>query len=257
MIANPDNSPSRLRPRHLVEPKPSYGSIVPPQTQCLLNIAGEIVDILQENGVDCVLFGGLACTLYGSERVPNDVDLLTFPLPHLDAEDVKKLISEASPGRFHLKPSRNKKATWKILQCILTEQEKLVLSSLSNSCKIDILTPGTKDLPRIPSNRIMYLDTYPVMQFPALLLHKLQAWDDRRKQVGYARQYQKRLLDLEDLDRLFKLGEYVTRLRSSKLWQDRGLFSEQFEEASKIRALELCESYPEFAGRFRSVRLLT
>ncbi|KAF9531266.1 hypothetical protein CPB83DRAFT_849663 [Crepidotus variabilis] len=99
----------------------------------------------------------------------------------------------------------------------------------------------------------MYIDTYPVIPFSVLLLQKLQAWDDRQKKCKYMKQYEKRLVDLQDLNSLFRLGEYMTVLRSSKPWRDRELFSADFHKISKRRVRELCRLYPEFAGRFRSI----
>ncbi|KAF9531267.1 hypothetical protein CPB83DRAFT_849667 [Crepidotus variabilis] len=67
----------------------AYEDKPPTQTQCFLNIAGEILDILDTNGIKCVLFGGLACNLYGTTRVTNDIDILTFPQYPLTSEDVR------------------------------------------------------------------------------------------------------------------------------------------------------------------------
>ncbi|KAF9531268.1 hypothetical protein CPB83DRAFT_761944 [Crepidotus variabilis] len=235
----------------------------PTPTQILFDITRQVVQILKEAGIGSALFGSLGTSLYGKQRSPNDIDLLTFPPPdqNSDPERIKQLIVTANPDKFYLRDSVNPSATYKILFYKLTRRQNPTRFFRRNSCKVDILIPGIMHLPSLHPNpeRIIWIDGLPVLPFAVLLSQKLQAWDDHRNmsEETEPQKYAKRFVDKNDLGRMFKMEEHVRPLReaSARPWNDRILFSEEFETLCWSRARDFCSIFPEFKARFLSIGL--
>ena len=45
---------------------------------------------------------------------------------------------------------------------------------------MDILTPGIMNIPAVPNEQVVHIDRLPVMPLLALMILKLQAWEDHR-----------------------------------------------------------------------------
>ncbi|KAF6753635.1 hypothetical protein DFP72DRAFT_901067, partial [Ephemerocybe angulata] len=80
----------------------------PLQSNEITRVAKAAVEVVQELGFTCCLFGSAACWYYGMRnRVPNDVDLVVMEDPEeYDTENIKRLIvSRDSPPATRTTPS--------------------------------------------------------------------------------------------------------------------------------------------------------
>jgi len=138
--------------------------------------------------------------MYGVERVPNDVDIIAFT-NNLDAEEIKDHLVSINP-KFFLVASRNRINIYQVLHYRLYSPRY----SGERSCKVDILIPGILDIPWVPQWRITYthIPGVPVMPMLALLLLKLQGWDDHRNSTRRDFQ-QKQYVDAEDIIELLQI----------------------------------------------------
>ncbi|KAF9063323.1 hypothetical protein BDP27DRAFT_1335332 [Rhodocollybia butyracea] len=135
------------------------------------------ITIFGEYGMDCCLFGSLACHINGmTYRDPKDVDLIVINNGNHDTEDLKEILVNADP-RFYLVESQNPAATYQVLWFRIGS---------GRGCKVDILTTGRStdlNIPRVPAGCVEYIHPFndlPVMPLIALLLLKLQGWTDHR-----------------------------------------------------------------------------
>ncbi|KZT08222.1 uncharacterized protein LAESUDRAFT_757902 [Laetiporus sulphureus 93-53] len=175
----------------------------PPATEEeIRDIARRAVKIFADNGYNCCLFGSIGCSLYGISRCPNDVDLIV--LTDEDAEGLKRLLIKKD-SRFYLIPARKRDADYKVLWYALS-------SSRSRRCKVDILTPGTLDLPNVPSQHIKRKQRLPVMPILPLLLTKLRGWTDHWKSLR-GDKWRKLRNDVKDINELLSIacrtGTYI------------------------------------------------
>ncbi|KAJ7598396.1 hypothetical protein C8J56DRAFT_165846 [Mycena floridula] len=154
---------------------------------------------LQLNNLECCLFGSAACSLYGTSRIPNDVDVVV--LTDRDPESIKRLIV-ATNNNFYLLDPRDRTNTYKILWFRLATRR---------ACKIDILIHNDRqslNIPAVPVRRVVYLERFadlPVLPMLALILLKLQGWKDHRDNGEY-RYQQKQYDDADDLDELLDMA---------------------------------------------------
>jgi len=163
-------------------------------------VARNTAAALNAMGIESCLFGSAACSMYGVSRVPNDVDMIALTSTW-DTEQIKEGLLSMNT-KFFLKPSRNRANTYQILYYRLYSR----IFGDERSCKVDILIPGNKGIPRIPRGRIMYtyIPGVPVMPLLALLLLKLQGWVDHRDSPR--RDYQaKQHVDVEDIIELLDI----------------------------------------------------
>ncbi|KAG6810415.1 hypothetical protein H0H92_011976 [Tricholoma furcatifolium] len=276
-----------------VEPNPSTPEKPPKKPkvsrmQIRRLAARKTVDILRQHGFSCTLFGSMACKVYGNPRIPNDIDVLVLPLPHhtLDGsaptqESLKALLVETAPSSFFLKPSRDPEADYKVLYFIPTPNSK---RTPQHSTKVDILLPGVMHLPELPPSRVVWRMnniTYdgdlgepgeaqtqtkvPTLPFSALLLHKLQSWDDHRH-AEEAHHRAKVPQDVEDLEWMLEIGvprylridpdvgrfsKQQTRSKhpiraAAEISLDMELCGEEFVLRSKERVGEFCDMYPKW-----------
>ncbi|CAA7263428.1 unnamed protein product [Cyclocybe aegerita] len=224
------------------------GAINRPQAACI--IARRVVDILHSLGVGCALFGSLASHLYGNQRYPQDVDMLTFPPSEsmMTQESLKEAIV-ANDSQFFLKDAKDPQATYRVLYFQVDEDFAPKRTFRSNRCKVDILIPGTMHLPALSPDMIQVRNTLPVIPYSLLLLHKVQAWDDHRKMTDEPHKYEKHTIDAKDVLNLLK-SEHVVPLRQNRPWADRTLFSEEFYGLSRQRVREFYVAHPRSMQEF-------
>ncbi|KAF8624672.1 hypothetical protein AX17_007003 [Amanita inopinata Kibby_2008] len=228
--------------------------------QLVLEAATKAVSMLHKLGVHCAIFGGMACYLYGSSRVPNDVDILALPqyadrnklLEHT-AEELKQSITDLDPEHFYLMGARDPTSTYKVLWYSSNYTPGVQFGSFSPPyrCKVDILLPGVLHLPDVPLRHIMTETDYqlPVVPYPLLLLQKLQGWSDHvNAKEDYKQQRQHN--DVSDIWTLLGLP-HVVALQYSRSWDDMSLFDQEFQAMSRERVKKLCSAYPEQTGHWR------
>ncbi|KAK0190132.1 hypothetical protein F5146DRAFT_1054167 [Armillaria mellea] len=119
--------------------------------------------LLQDSGHTCAIFGSAACYLYGNKRRPHDVDILVSSSQN--AELIKQNLVNQDPLHFYFKKAKDPKATYQLLQ----------------SCKVDILTPGTMMLPLLSASSVVVKQGLPLVPLEVLLLHKLKGWRDHMR----------------------------------------------------------------------------
>jgi len=215
---------------------------------------------LAEYGLECCLFGSTACAMYGASRVPNvglcmrrtllsisttttqDVDVIVLNLwTSWDVEDVKQLL-ERENENFFLVPSTNPRNTYQVLWYSLSTRN-------FRACKVDILVPGTVDIPQIPISSTTYTsdrDRIPLVPFMVLLLLKLRGWDDHR---NHHRQdmIDKQHVDVQDINELLGMCNDEDHL-SNESW-----LPKWFIKKSRKRVRQYVNSFPNSANDWRSI----
>ena len=102
--------------------------------------------------------------------VLKDLDILCLDSPW-DEEELKRTVVRTNPS-FYLVPSKTPGATYKVLW---------YRDQFANRCKVDLLFPGTMNIPSISSSVIEHPEPgYPCAPFPLVFLLKLQAWVQHR-----------------------------------------------------------------------------
>ncbi|KIM36707.1 hypothetical protein M413DRAFT_449042 [Hebeloma cylindrosporum] len=194
---------------------------------------------LSKNDLEACLFGSAAAALYGMDRIPKDVDLLVLNAGpgHVD-EEIKRLVASTDPT-FSLIASRvvgaDHHVLWYNLPIIETHPQKRkqtnpseeAPSSLRRACKVDILIPGTLDIPSIPKSQL-HFDTssffasyiadndttsstpkiLPIacVPFCTLLMLKLRAWADHSLPKAPHVMHQRIPQDEEDIQELLRIS---------------------------------------------------
>ncbi|KAF5374520.1 hypothetical protein D9615_009030 [Tricholomella constricta] len=222
----------------------------PSRLQMVLLAANTAVIVLRKCGWASVVFGGLACFMYGNARSPNDVDILVLPPPAsaITPEELKQELVMYDPYHFFTTAARDPSATYRVLYYRLTNAPA---QTARTSCKVDILLPGLMHLPHVPPPLIFWDEGLPLVPFALLLLHKLQAMDDHRNAAVWHKR-QKQQTDVQDVEGLLALSVCVP-LVFSRPWSDRQLFSEEFETRTRRRVREFCFAYPEYAQAWDSL----
>lgn len=172
-----------------------------------------------------------------------------LPSPHNDTsiEDLKAAIAHLDPVHFYLIPSRKPGATYKVLYYRITDSS--TVHTVLTSCKVDLVFPGTLQLPDLPKAHINWDEGLPLIPFSLLLLQKLQGWYHHRISEEELKRLKQRT-DAKDVEGLLELSGTVS-LQSSRPWSDRKLFSEELEELSRQRVRLYCSMYPEWTEIWR------
>jgi hypothetical protein len=110
-------------------------------------------------------------------------------------EELKAIV--ASAPEFYLRPSQKPGETYKVLFYRLQPN----MWTTRRSCKVDILVPGIMNIPHIPRERIVWINSQPVIPLLVLLLLKLQGWSDHRASTRSDMQ-QKQYVDIRDINQL-------------------------------------------------------
>jgi len=204
----------------------------------ILAISRTAVEIFASLGLKCCLTGGVASTLYGTTRCPNDTDIVVLTSMY-GQEALKRLLTERD-SRFYTVAAKSPLASYRVLWYRL---------GLGRQCKVDILTPGVMNIPDVPSRHIVTIRSIPVMPFIPQLLLKLQAWSDHRVAV---REYMrvKQHVDVTDITQLFTIarrrGETIGR--SSSAW-----IPKDFIDAAQRRVHEYISSFPQSASSWKAL----
>jgi hypothetical protein len=165
----------------------------------------------------------------------------------ISIEDLKLSIERLDPVHFYLIPSKRPGAAYTMLYYRLNNASSV--QTVSTSCKVDLVFPGTLHLPTLPRTQIFWDEGLPIIPFSLLLLQKLQGWDDHRIS-GEDIKRLKQTTDAKDVRGLLELSGTVS-LRFSRPWSDRVLFSEEFEALSRERVRLYCSMFPESSENWR------
>ncbi|KAK7059922.1 helicase ATP-binding domain-containing protein [Favolaschia claudopus] len=204
-------------------------------------VAHAAVKALASAGIRSCLVGGMACSIYGNSRVPSDVDIVCLTETHAQEELKRILVSNDS--KFFTVRSKNPYATYRVLWYRL---------SYIRDCKVDVLTPGTMNIPLVPTRRIAYKkdrSDLPLMPFLPLLLLKLQAWQDHQNaDKMYLRE--KQHVDVRDIDELLELAieKYDVDFKRDGQW-----LLETFVNTAAARVRVYVRHFPTSAESWRSI----
>ncbi|KAJ4479793.1 hypothetical protein C8J55DRAFT_77924 [Lentinula edodes] len=169
------------------------------------------IEGLKSLRLDCCLVGSVACSAYGMSRVPNDIDMVVLTSRYTQ-EELKNLLVRYN-SNFYLVASKDPLTTYRVLWFRLTGYHR--------SCKVDLLLPGTMNIPFVDPSRIHRVGNtrqtdniyssvlsakYPLMPFLPLLLLKLQAWQDHGESAKFFMR-DKQPTDVQDIRELLQLAE--------------------------------------------------
>ncbi|KAG6830480.1 hypothetical protein H0H92_000487 [Tricholoma furcatifolium] len=206
-----------------------------------MHAANATVEALGDLGFSCAIFGSMACRLYGSPRLPNDVDILVLPQATPTTPDIiKDMLVDHSPDNFFLTSARDPSAAYRVLHYRPTKDASL---SDKNVVKVDIVVPGIMNLPSCDPSEVIIRSDLPVIPFSVLLLQKLQAWDDHR--LSNEDRYRKKVpIDVKDITWLLRASEDEALISNRPGAFNRSWFSESFMMDSKRRIKAFCLEFP-------------
>ncbi|KAH9934561.1 uncharacterized protein BXZ73DRAFT_77033 [Epithele typhae] len=151
---------------------------MPPTADEVLQVTQTAVSIFQGLGLSCCLFGSVASYIYGVARPPNDADIVVLTSVY-SQEELKELLVGTDPT-FYLVVSENLAAPYRVLWYRLSKSEYQIARPFED-CKVDILTPGTLNIPDVPLESVGLRQGLPVMPLIPQLLLKVQGWEDHRR----------------------------------------------------------------------------
>jgi len=188
---------------------------------------------LAAHGLNSCLFGSAACSMYGLNRLPNDVDIIV--LTDLYGQEEIKALLVSQDSKFFLVQSRNRRATYQILYYSLPSR---------GFCKVDVLLPGIMDIPAVPRSCITYtrVPGVPVMPLLAVLLLKLQGWTDHRDSEREDFQ-EKQYTDVDDIKEI--LGILRQRDHRAQTLVSQSWMPSSFVDAARWRVDEFVEDFPD------------
>ena len=128
----------------------------------------------------------------------------------LGQETIKEMIV-AKDDDFFLVRSKRPWATYRILYYALKPRGAW--------CKVDILIPGTLNVPLVPTNLVVHINDMPLMPLFAVLLLKLQGWTDHRDSTQTDMRL-KRYVDVNDIEKLLKIivDKYPDQIVDRQRW---------------------------------------
>ena len=121
-----------------------------------------------------------------------------------------------------------------------------------SSTKVDILLPGVMHLPALPTVMITQYRSLPLVPFPVLLLQKLQGWASHCAATE-ARYRAKIKADVQDLEWCLNWEHVIQKERWKAIWSDRRMFSEEFEELSRVRVGEFCKVHTRLREAWKTI----
>jgi hypothetical protein len=124
-----------------------------------------------------------------------DVDLVVMTTTVAQSA-LKQMLCDADAS-FYTVAAKTPGATYRVLYYRLTGYRRC--------CKVDILTPGTMNIPAVPARRIRVIKELPVMPFSGVLFLKLQAWEDHNHDPR-AFMRSKQYTDASDIQTLLKIA---------------------------------------------------
>ncbi|KAK0452183.1 uncharacterized protein EV420DRAFT_1645823 [Desarmillaria tabescens] len=195
--------------------------------------AKQATRLLRDAGYTFAIMGSLACYLYGNERPPNDVDILISSCT-CDLEPLKKFLVTQNPDNFYLVDAKSPRARFKVLWYHDHDKD----GNLERT-KVDIMKPGTMQLPMIFSEAIVDKQGLPVVPLSILLLHKLRGWEDNMKsrKAYLRRKHNANVGDIGSLLKIVNEGMGKQEKRNSKRWKRfaQEQFSKRFRDGTKRR----------------------
>ncbi|KAH9949178.1 hypothetical protein B0H21DRAFT_730005 [Amylocystis lapponica] len=235
----------------------------------LLHVAHKAVRIFKQNDLRCCLIGSAACSLWGTTRLPGDVDLVVFTTTY-NQEELKDVLTDADDA-FYTVPSQRRDAAYEVLYHFLPitddndtadsgeedtsgsdsdtvephsedtdddaeqdegeqDEEDADAEEDEGRCKVDILTPGICSTPHVPRAHVARRARLPVMPLIPLILLKLRGWTDHRD--SNRRDFQDKVPnDVQDIDELLEIAcEMGVRLtHDDALWLPDGFVEEAQE----------------------------
>ncbi|KAJ7670761.1 hypothetical protein DFH06DRAFT_981161 [Mycena polygramma] len=204
-------------------------------------VARATVTALVSAGIRSCLVGGMACSIYGTSRVPSDVDIVCLTDEYTQAE--LKAILVAKDSNFYTVASKNPSATYRVLWYRI---------GFRRQCKVDVLSPGIMNIPSVPAPRIACRKSrsdLPLMPFVPLLLLKLQAWMDHGEAAKlYLRE--KQHVDVRDIGELLELAvaKYDVDLQRDGKW-----LPDSFVRAASKRVKAYVRCFPDSADEWREI----
>jgi hypothetical protein len=160
-------------------------------------------------------------------------------------EELKQLITRGDPSTFYLRPAKTPGATYKVLWAKL--RPNLVYSR--RSCKVDILIPGTLNIPFVPPSLVPMIDELPVMPIISLLLLKLQGWEDHRNSTRSDMQH-KQYMDIRDINQLLQIASQ----REARLEDELGWLPQEFVDTGRERLARYLQTIrPMHASRWAEI----
>lgn len=174
--------------------------------------------------------------------------------------------------RFYLVPAKTPGATYKVLWYRLPSpadslfrqvHQPLIYSLLrlpNKMIKIDILLPGSMDLPAVPNSNVVWFsaatgsmsNTWPAIPYDLLLMTKLQAWSQRRESP--VQHYKDRVpSDHADLVKLLDIGRRTKKRVYPHSADTKRYLSDSFILVTKKRITEHVEEHPECLEGWRGL----
>ncbi|KAK0452179.1 uncharacterized protein EV420DRAFT_695250 [Desarmillaria tabescens] len=217
----------------------------------IFRAAKQATRLLRDAGYTFAIMGSLACYLYGNERPPNDVDIL-ISSRICDIEPLKRFLVAQNPDNFYLVDAKTPRARWKVLWY----QDHGRDGNLERT-KVDIMKPGTMQLPMIFSEAIVDKQGLPVVPLSILLLHKLRGWEDNMKsrKAYLRRKHNANVGDIGSLLRIVIEGMGKQEKKNSKRWKRfaQEQFSKIFQDGTKRRVKLFSERYPEYGDMWKEL----
>lgn len=131
------------------------------------------------------------------------------------AEDLKEMLVQNGDGKFYTRESRSG-GDYKVLFYRLPGRRR--------SCKVDILTPGTMNIPNISWRKIVRIERVPVLPFIVLLILKVQGWSDHV--ASHRRDFnEKQFMDVRDINEMLGIGRRRGESFGKKPWIPSGFMS--------------------------------
>ncbi|EIN08707.1 hypothetical protein PUNSTDRAFT_86711 [Punctularia strigosozonata HHB-11173 SS5] len=216
----------------------------PPTRREIYDVAQVAANIFEDHGLPVCLFGSTACALWGIDRRPNDVDMVVMT-DQYDSEELKYMLVNED-GSFYLVPSANPRNNYEVLWYTLRSAR----NAERRACKVDILLPGTMDIPWIPTPRVVYrhpfgvedIRSLPVMPLEPLLLLKLQGWSDHL--ASPRMDFQEKVhTDADDIAQLVEICVDAGVKPHKAKWLDF-----DFRKKGLERVHDFADAYPEVWG---------
>jgi len=189
--------------------------------------------------------------MYGTRnRIPRDIDMVIFTAR--DPEEIKRILVDSDKRKFFLVPSKKRDETYKVLWFRLSGRNPHPSDpskTVGRRCKVDILIPGTLDLPSIPRTRVCYtrVPDVPVVPLIVLIGLKLRGWVDHRDaELEYYRA--KQVDDVADLEALL-----VIAVGAGISMKDADWLPRQFRKDARERARDFVRFRPATKARFEAL----
>ncbi|KAK0229575.1 hypothetical protein EDD85DRAFT_132395 [Armillaria nabsnona] len=232
----------------------------------ILRTAHATISAFLSLGIQGCFFGSVACLCYGATRVPNDIDVVITSANPIggtwDQEHLKDLLVQTDQS-FYVISSRNPSANYRLLYYDLSGSSR-VSRELRRCCKVDILVPGSMNIPPIPSSSVVWQleqrysppRELPVLPFILLLLMKLQGWMDHGNSQAVHKRA-KQPTDVRDIRELLTLSA-APRKANLNAWLEmkrEGWIPQSFVNQGQTRVREFVRRYPDTEKAWRQIGL--